>query len=254
VSGRHGTDNRDLSRPWLRLLRSLSGLAVRWLRQPARRVRVVSASTAISLGLVVLLVLTGEHGPYWFRAEPRPDPGITLPPPEGTPSALPGPDVTLTVGPERPGSPTATPTSPPTAPSATPPGPGRPNPPGQPNPGQPNGPGKERQPNPAAARCDVTFARSGSWEQGYVATVSLRNLASSAVNGWTLAWRFGGDQRIRNLWNGTVSQRGRQVLVRDAGWNAAVAPGASVQFGFEVSAAPANTDPADFTLNGTNCR
>jgi endoglucanase len=83
--------------------------------------------------------------------------------------------------------------------------------------------------------------------------VNLRNLAGSAVRGWTLGWRFGGDQRIRNLWNGRLSQHGRQVEVRDDGWNAAVPAGESVQFGFEVSAAPPSTDPTRFTLNGAPC-
>jgi hypothetical protein len=232
VSDRYGSDHRPTG--------GLRALVLRWARRPPSRVRVVTASTVSALGIVVVLLLTAGHGVYRFGAEPRPGPTTSLPDGGGRPNnERPGPDVALTVGPER------TPSNPPrSTPIATPAA------------TTPRPTGTRAAPPPATpqqARCAVTFARSGSWEQGYVANISLRNLAGGTVNGWTLGWRFGGDQRIRNLWNGRFSQNGRQVQVRDDGWNAAVGPGESVQFGFEVTTAPPSTDPTRFTLNGGPC-
>ncbi len=254
-------DEQSQESVWLRLLRSLYALGQRWLRRPANRVRLVTGSTVLSLGLVLLLVVTADRTEYWFRSEPQTGTVISLPPVQSESADVPTPDVALTIGPEQ--SPSATPS--PRTPSPSPAEPAGSAPRPRPRPAAPSTPGRpdssapapkpsaSRPAQPAKERCAVTISRSGSWDQGYVATVVLRNLGDRAVNGWTLGWRFGADQQIRNLWNGQANQNGRQVQVRDAGWNASIAPGASVQLGFEATAAPTRADPNRFTLNGARC-
>jgi hypothetical protein len=135
---------------------------LRWARRPPNRVRVVTASTVAALGIVVVLLLTADHGVYWFRAEPRPDAATSLPGGDEQP----GPDVALTVGPERTATnPPPTPTHPPSTP-AGPPGAtpaATPAPPGTRAPLTP--PPTPLPAPPQRARCAVTFARSGSWSR-----------------------------------------------------------------------------------------
>ncbi|MGO4429163.1 cellulose binding domain-containing protein, partial [Streptomyces sp. MCAF7] len=49
------------------------------------------------------------------------------------------------------------------------------------------------------------------------------------------------------------SQSGTQVTVKDAGWNAALATGASTTIGFNGSYTGTNLAPGDYTLNGKSC-
>ncbi|WP_308012312.1 glycoside hydrolase family 9 protein [Actinacidiphila acidipaludis] len=106
---------------------------------------------------------------------------------------------------------------------------------------------------PPAAACQVTYTVTSSWSGGFQADVKVVNQGATALNGWTVTWAFGGDQHIANAWNATVTQSGRQVTARDAGWNAALAPGGSVDIGLTGTYSTSNAAPTSFTLNGTAC-
>ena len=94
----------------------------------------------------------------------------------------------------------------------------------------------------AAAGCRVTYAVSSSWPGGFGANVTVTNLGD-AVNGWTLTWTFGAGQTIGQLWNGTHTQNGASVTVRNAAYNGAVPPDGTTTFGFTASAGATNGAP-----------
>jgi len=83
--------------------------------------------------------------------------------------------------------------------------------------------------------------------------VLLENLGSTAWNGWTLVWIFGGNQQITNLWNGNVNQSGQMVQVTNASWNGTVAAGSSTRIGFQAGYSGANDLPTVFQINGVAC-
>jgi hypothetical protein len=83
--------------------------------------------------------------------------------------------------------------------------------------------------------------------------VTLKNTSRSPVSGWKLGWASPGDQKITNLWNGTVSQSREQVSVTNAAYNGSLAPGSSVTVGFTGTYGSSDASPAAFTLNGTAC-
>jgi len=102
----------------------------------------------------------------------------------------------------------------------------------------------------AAAGCQVTWTVTNQWQGGFGVSADIRNLGDP-ITGWTLTFAFPGGQTISQLWNGTYTQSGAQVTVRDAGYNAAIGTNAAVSFGFNGSGTAAT--PASFTLNGTAC-
>ncbi|MEU9048413.1 MULTISPECIES: glycoside hydrolase family 9 protein [unclassified Kitasatospora] len=108
-------------------------------------------------------------------------------------------------------------------------------------------------PVPPATSCSVAYRVDNAWSGGFTATVTVRNTGTAAASGWTLGWSFPGDQRISSGWNAAVAQSGSAVSARDAGWNGTLAAGASASFGFQATYSGANTAPARFTLNGTDC-
>jgi rhamnogalacturonan endolyase len=107
-------------------------------------------------------------------------------------------------------------------------------------------------PASAAAGCRVVYTVTSQWQGGFGASVAVTNVGDP-LNGWTLGWSFPSGQTITQLWNGVASQSGAAVTVRDAGYNAALATGASTSFGFNGASPGANTDPSAFTLNGVAC-
>lgn len=99
----------------------------------------------------------------------------------------------------------------------------------------------------------VSYAQN-DWGSGATVTITITNRSASAINGWTLAWNFPGDQKIANLWNGTFTQSGAAVKVNNAPYNAAIPVGGSVTLGFNLSYSGVNAKPAGFTLNGVDCQ
>jgi endoglucanase len=140
--------------------------------------------------------------------------------------------------------------------SAPPTTPGSPTTPASPStvPTTPNtSPSPSRSPSPTTgSACSVQYKIESQWNGGFTVTVTITN-RGPAVNGWTLAFAFAGNQHVSNAWNGTAVQTGSAVSVRDGGWNAAIATGASAGFGFQATFSGANAVPTAFTLNGTAC-
>jgi cellulase/cellobiase CelA1 len=101
----------------------------------------------------------------------------------------------------------------------------------------------------------VTYVISSDWGSGANADVTIKNNASTVVNGWTLAFTFPGNQTITNLWNGTYTQSGAAVSVKDAGYNGTIgANGGTTSFGFGMTYSGVNEKPTAFTLNGIACQ
>ncbi|MDX3112284.1 glycoside hydrolase family 44 protein [Streptomyces scabiei] len=100
--------------------------------------------------------------------------------------------------------------------------------------------------------CTVAYLVANDWGTGFTATVKITNQAAP-VDGWRLGFTFSGNQKVAQGWNGTWSQTGAAVTVRDAGWNASLATGASTTIGFNGAYTGTNSAPGAFTLNGTSC-
>ena len=108
-------------------------------------------------------------------------------------------------------------------------------------------------PTASSGSCQVTYSTQSQWAGGFVASVTIANPGSSAINGWTLAFSFPGDQKITNAWSGSVTQSGSAVSITNASYNGTIAAGSSVSLGFQGTWASSDAAPTAFTLNGTPC-
>jgi spore coat protein H len=101
----------------------------------------------------------------------------------------------------------------------------------------------------------IAYTIQNDWGGGATVNVTIKNNSTTALSSWKLVWNFAGNQQVTNLWNGVVAQSGTTVTVTNAAYNGAIAAGGgTVSFGFNLSYSGTNAKPADFTLNGTNCR
>ena len=100
--------------------------------------------------------------------------------------------------------------------------------------------------------CQVTYTPN-QWQGGFTANVTIANNGSSAINGWTLAFTFPGDQKITNAWNGVASQSGENVTITNESYNATIAASGSTSLGFQGTWSASDAAPTAFTVNGSVC-
>jgi endoglucanase len=110
-------------------------------------------------------------------------------------------------------------------------------------------------PTPTAGTeaCRVSYVKQSEWAGGFVAQVTVTNLSSTSISGWTLKFSFPGDQRITSAWSATVTQSGTAVTATNLSWNGALAPGGNANFGFQGTWNSNDSSPTSFTLNGATC-
>jgi hypothetical protein len=104
--------------------------------------------------------------------------------------------------------------------------------------------------------CHVNYAITNRWQGGFQAAVTIENTGSTALQNWTLTWSFANGQTITNLWNGSKTQSGSNVIVRNLSYNGTIAAGGSYNgMGFTGTwNNSSNAVPAAFAVNGTTCR
>ncbi|MET8078544.1 cellulose binding domain-containing protein [Streptomyces sp. NPDC005303] len=107
-------------------------------------------------------------------------------------------------------------------------------------------------PTPTGA-CTVTYKITNQWSGGFQADVQLSNTGTSAWSGWALGWTFPDAQTVSQTWNAEATQSGSTVTAKNVGWNANVAAGSSVSFGFTGSWSGTNGKPTAFRLGDQNC-
>ena len=100
-----------------------------------------------------------------------------------------------------------------------------------------------------ALNATATFTDVSDWGSGFTGNVMIANQGVAAINGWTLQFDFAA--AITQMWNATlVSRTGNHYVIRDAGYNATIAAGGTVAFGFNGSPGSNPTPPANYVLNG----
>ncbi|MCT9111626.1 cellulose binding domain-containing protein [Streptomyces mirabilis] len=114
------------------------------------------------------------------------------------------------------------------------------------------GGGTDPTPPPTGA-CAVTYRITNQWSGGFQADVALTNTGTTAWSGWSLSWPFTDGQQITQAWNADATQSGTTVTSKNLTWNANVAAGSSVSFGFTGSWTGANTKPTTFKLGDQAC-
>jgi endonuclease YncB( thermonuclease family) len=142
------------------------------------------------------------------------------------------------------GSETSKPTQPPTTTTATSPPAAPPPPP----------PARTTTTAPPPAKpCAVAYRITGQWQGGFQAVVTVRNTGTKATNGWTVRWSFSHGETVRDMWNASPRQSGATVNAVNADYNPQIAPGGSVEIGFNGNSRGANSAPGAFTFNGAQC-
>jgi cellulase/cellobiase CelA1 len=115
--------------------------------------------------------------------------------------------------------------------------------------------GKRRAVRRAAppAGCVVSYTPV-NWPGSFLAKVTISNRGRTSIHGWTLTFRFSGDEAISSAWNATFTQTGAKVSARNLGFDATIRQGATQSLGFLGTRKSDGAGPAGFRVNGRVCR
>jgi poly(hydroxyalkanoate) depolymerase family esterase len=116
--------------------------------------------------------------------------------------------------------------------------------------GIPGSPGPD--PDPVPGPCSVR-ATVNAWNNGLTENLRITNTGSAPVNGWSLTFTLPAGQTITSGWNATYSPSSGQITARNVGHNASIAPGASVDIGFQATHTGNTAAASAFSLNATAC-
>ncbi len=107
-----------------------------------------------------------------------------------------------------------------------------------------------------AVGCEVDYDIVSQWQNGFQPNITIRNLTSIPVVGYTLSWTLGSGESFGSGWNATFAASGASVSASNSAghWNGRIGGGGTVSFGFLGVKGPAPaTIPTDFRLNGVPC-
>ncbi|MEO1366751.1 MAG: cellulose binding domain-containing protein, partial [Acidobacteriota bacterium] len=80
-----------------------------------------------------------------------------------------------------------------------------------------------------AANCEMVV--TNEWNTGFTATIRITNDGATPIDGWQVSWEFTDGSSVDNLWNANVTGT-NPYGATNLDWNANIAPGSSVEFGF----------------------
>ncbi|MEL7372744.1 MAG: cellulose binding domain-containing protein, partial [Myxococcota bacterium] len=105
-------------------------------------------------------------------------------------------------------------------------------------------------PPPPSASC--AFVIDNEWNDGFVAKIVITNGGTEPINGWQVGWAFTDGSSVNNLWNADLSGT-NPYSANNLTWNAAIAPGESIEFGFSGAKGVPNTPAPIVPVTGTPC-
>jgi cellulose 1,4-beta-cellobiosidase len=91
--------------------------------------------------------------------------------------------------------------------------------------------------------CTAAYSTQNDWGSGFTAAVTVTNNGSTPSSSWQVTWDWGGNQKVTNGWNATVTQSGSAVTARSMSYNGTIAAGASTSFGFQGTYTGTNSAP-----------
>ncbi|WP_329026617.1 cellulose binding domain-containing protein [Streptomyces sp. NBC_00690] len=107
---------------------------------------------------------------------------------------------------------------------------------------------------PASARAPIPavadFRQTTSWESGYQGAFTITNISSFTLTSWAVSFVLPADTTVSAHWDATLTRDGNWYSFRNQGYNGAIAPGASVTFGWVAQGAG---QPRSCTLNQGIC-
>lgn len=101
--------------------------------------------------------------------------------------------------------------------------------------------------------CAVHYQIVSEWLGGFVVNMTITNVGTTGLDGWSLVFTFPNNQRVVNGWNGRFTQTGERVTIRNTVYNGQFPSGTTISSGFQGIWFQRDAIPTTFLLNGLTC-
>ena len=108
-------------------------------------------------------------------------------------------------------------------------------------------------PASAEAGATATFSKGSDWGSGFIGHYVIRNDTSATIQGWELELDLPAGERLTSAWSAKLSSSGTHYVLTDEAWTHSIAPGGSVEIGFQGTYGGQFGAPTGCTLNGEPC-
>jgi chitinase len=105
----------------------------------------------------------------------------------------------------------------------------------------------------AAGSVTAAFAKTADWGSGFEGRYTVKNGTGSSIASWKVEFDLPSGVSVSSFWDATLTRSGQRFTFTNVGWNGALAPGATVSFGFIGSPGGAAAAPANCKVNGADC-
>ncbi|MFF4753490.1 glycosyl hydrolase family 18 protein [Streptomyces sp. NPDC002514] len=105
-------------------------------------------------------------------------------------------------------------------------------------------------PAQAADSATATYAKASDWGTGFEGKWTVKNTGTTSISSWTIEWDFPSGTSVTSAWDADVTSSGTHWTAKNKSYNGALAPGASVSFGFNGAG---SGSPSNCKLNGGSC-
>lgn len=94
----------------------------------------------------------------------------------------------------------------------------------------------------------IKFKVLGDWEQAFNGEISIKNNTDKPIEDWTLEFDF--NRNIEKFWEAEIKKHeGNHYIIKNAGYNANIAPGQTLVLGFEGNPGKVDNEPCNYKLN-----
>lgn len=94
----------------------------------------------------------------------------------------------------------------------------------------------------------IDFKVTGDWGQAFNGEISITNNTEETIEDWTLEFDF--DRNIERLWTAEIVEHDvNHYVIKNAGYNANIAPGQTITLGFSGNPGNVDSEPTNYVLN-----
>ncbi|MET7417724.1 cellulose binding domain-containing protein [Dactylosporangium sp. NPDC005555] len=104
---------------------------------------------------------------------------------------------------------------------------------------------------PVKGAVKAGYAVRSKWKDGFNAEVTVTNIGSQPLQGWTVQLQLPPDVDLTSTWGATAEHKADRLTLRSQPWNTYLEPGGSIRMGFEAKGKAG--DPVTCTVNGSPC-
>ena len=97
----------------------------------------------------------------------------------------------------------------------------------------------------------AAYAVRSKWKDGFNAEVTVTNIGSQPLQGWTVQLQLPPGVDLTSTWGAAAEHKANRVTLRSQSWNTYLEPGGSIRMGFEAKGKAA--EPVTCTVNGSPC-